>query len=107
MKKQKNVEIGNRIRLLRNAKGLTQDKIAEIIDVSLRVWNDTENGRQAVTIDFLLKLNKHFDISLDYILTGSMSSESDCPLVSHYNRCPENKKEKLVTAVSSWIDMIS
>jgi transcriptional regulator with XRE-family HTH domain len=105
MDKEVNVAIGNRVRALRNSYGMTQDKIAKRIKVTLRMWSDVENGRKSVPLDFLFKLKEEFGVNVDYMLTGEVSAETSCPLALHYNRCPDDKKDKLVVIVGGLVDL--
>lgn len=107
MKSQHSVDIGNRLRQLRKSQEMTQEQIANEIDVSLRVWSDAENGHKGVTKSFLAKLQKRFDISVDYILNGEIPTNNDCPLIVLYKRCPPNKREKLVDTIESLVEFMS
>ncbi|MBE6708547.1 MAG: helix-turn-helix transcriptional regulator [Ruminococcaceae bacterium] len=63
-------EIGKRIQLRRKQKGLTQEQIAEAMNVSIQMVSNLERGNKAIRIDNLVSISKILDISTDYILTG-------------------------------------
>lgn len=64
---------GARIKELRLKNGLTQEKLAEdmnITDVHLR---RLENGTRAGSIELLIELAQYFHVSLDYLILGRES----------------------------------
>lgn len=56
-----------RLLLLRNEKGLTQEDIADIVNVSRQTYATFEKGAN-VGSDVLLKLAKYYAVSLDYLV---------------------------------------
>ena len=64
-------EIGQRIKELRNSYGYTQDKLAEMVDLTTDHIRSMEAGRRGVTAETLSKLKRVFNVSADYLLTGS------------------------------------
>lgn len=56
-----------RIKELREAAGLSQKKIAEIMELHRTQYQRYETGESPVTIDFLMKLADFYNVSLDYI----------------------------------------
>ncbi|MCI8383772.1 MAG: helix-turn-helix transcriptional regulator [Clostridia bacterium] len=58
----------NRIKELRNEKGLLQSDVAKYIGKSERIVGFYENGERDPNTDTLLKLSELFDVSVDYIL---------------------------------------
>ena len=63
----------NRIRELRNEKGLRQEDLAAMINLSQQTISRLENGENALTSDILINLSKVFHVSADYILKLSDS----------------------------------
>lgn len=58
----------NRLKELRTARGLSQEQLAERIDVSRQVITKWENGSGTPKIENLLALAKYFGISVDSLL---------------------------------------
>lgn len=50
-------KVGNRIRELRNERGLTQEKLGHIADIDRTYINSVENGRRNISIENLEKLS--------------------------------------------------
>ncbi len=56
-----------RIKELREAAGLSQNKVAEIMELHRTQYRRYESGESPITIEFLLKLADFYNVSLDYI----------------------------------------
>jgi transcriptional regulator with XRE-family HTH domain len=64
------VEIGKRIAALRNANGLSQENLAELLDCSVKHISHAERGLTYLSVEKYLFLSRYFDCSLDYMLQG-------------------------------------
>ncbi len=62
--------IGNRIRQMRRARGLTQEQLAETLGISDRYIRDLEKGRRMGSVDLLTDFADFFGVSLDYLVLG-------------------------------------
>ena len=62
------LRFGKRVRELRYAKGMSQEKLAEIADIDRTYITGIENGRRNVSITILEKLAKALDVSLSVLL---------------------------------------
>ena len=63
-------KMGIRIYNRRKSLKLTQEKLAEMIDVSTQMISNLELGKKAIRPENLIKLCAALNISADYILTG-------------------------------------
>lgn len=57
-----------RIRDLREDSDMTQSKMAEILNCSQQVYSNYELGQRDIPTYILIKLSKHYNVSVDYIL---------------------------------------
>ena len=64
-------ESGKRIRLLREAAGISRAGLAEIIGVSADALRKIERGTNGGRIDTLVQLAEFFQVSLDYLVCGN------------------------------------
>ena len=64
------VQIGTRIAQRRKELNLTQEKLAEQMNVSIQMVSNLERGNKAIRIDNLLRISEILGVSTDYILTG-------------------------------------
>ena len=60
-------ESGKRIAALRKEKGLTQEQLAEKLNISTSTLGKIERGIQGFSIDLLIEIGIFFGISTDYI----------------------------------------
>lgn len=67
-------KIGENIRLFREEKKFSQDDLAEIMDVNRSTISKIENGKFAITIDYIVKFGWHLDF--DFILTKKSKTEN-------------------------------
>lgn len=58
----------DRLKLLRNAKGLTQQNIADYLGISRPTYTRYETGEREPDQDTLLKLADFFEVTVDYLL---------------------------------------
>ena len=72
MLNQKLIEIGNRISKKRKQLNLTQEVLAEKMNVSVQIISNLERGNKSIKIENLLKLCEILNVSTDYILKGEL-----------------------------------
>ncbi len=75
------VDMGRRIYERRKSLGMTQEELAEKMDVSPQTISYTEQGTKAMRPENLVKLCRILDVSTDYILTGETPSPKSDSLV--------------------------
>lgn len=56
---------------------MTQEKLAEELNIGHVHMNSIENGRKGCSIDLLLELSEFFGVSTDYLLTGQNDSKKE------------------------------
>ncbi|MDE1548691.1 helix-turn-helix transcriptional regulator [Jeotgalibaca caeni] len=57
----------NRIEELRKEKGITQDELAQILEVSRQTISSLENGRYNPSIQLAFKIGKYFGLYIEEI----------------------------------------
>ncbi|MCR5344669.1 MAG: helix-turn-helix domain-containing protein [Lachnospiraceae bacterium] len=65
-------DVGNRIMERRKKLGLTQERLAELSDVTTQFVSYAESGKRAMRPENLLKLASALNVSVDYLLTGEI-----------------------------------
>lgn len=58
----------NRLKFLREEKGLTQPQVAKILNLSTPAYSLIENEQRRMSAKMLEKLAEYFNVSTDYIL---------------------------------------
>ena len=87
------LSMGKRLRTYRVLNHYTQENMAEILDISLKHYSEVERGITGLSIEKLIFLSDHFEISLDYLLKGNISEQTlPSPLTEIYQACPDDKK---------------
>ena len=94
-------EIGERISRRRKHMGLTQEQLAEKMDVSIQMISNLERGVKAIRIDNLVKLSQILNVSTDYILTGQKPS-GDIDTLSKQISQLSSEKQGLIEVIISY-----
>ena len=68
---------GQRIQEARMTRGITQEEFAEEIDVSPSYDQKLERGVRTCSLDILVSIAEHLNVSTDYRLTGKRSSTKE------------------------------
>ena len=86
------IEIGGRIRKSREGLMMTQERLAELLDVSVKFVSDIELGAKGMSLKTLNKLSANLLVSTDYILYGS--NEGDVgEFLMLIRKCPKDKRK--------------
>ena len=75
-RKELNIQIGERVKISRESAGLTQEKLAEYVDVSIQYISDLERGVVGASLKTMIKICTVLKVSSDYILMGKQHSET-------------------------------
>jgi len=89
------VEIGKRIQGRRKQMGLTQEQLADKMDVSIQMVSNLERGNKSIRIENLIKLSEILNISTDYILTGKETTE-DMQVLTEQMASLSQKERKMM-----------
>lgn len=63
------MDLGKKIMTMRNEKNLSQEQLAEKLNVTRQTISNWENGKFYPDIDSLVNLSKFFNVSLDVLLS--------------------------------------
>lgn len=69
------IEMGQRVARRRKELHLTQEQVAEQVNLSIQSISCVELGKKAIRPENLVNLCRVLNISCDYILTGEISNE--------------------------------
>ena len=92
-----------RIKSLRKKSGLTQEQLAEKINVTSTYIVKIENSQRTGSIEFSVELAKCFGVSLDYLLLGEEVGNKKQVL----QRVIRSSKPKWMENSSPWARMFS
>lgn len=94
-KKESNVQIGERVKLAREQAKLTQERLAEDIEVSPQYISDLERGVVGISIPTLKRLCVTLGISSDQILFGQQT-EGIAEVIAEQCRCLSKPQQVLL-----------
>lgn len=70
-----NILIGSKIAKLRKEHNMTQEQLAEKLDISIKHCSAVERGLSSLSLEKLIDVSNLFDISLDYLVKGDLNSD--------------------------------
>ena len=73
-KKLDKLTMGDRIKVARKKLGLTQEMLAERVEVSAFYIGEVERGTKTPSLDLFIKLVEVLDVSADYLLRDKVST---------------------------------
>ncbi len=74
LKELNQIAVGRRIRTIREARGMSREALAEIVDISPQFIADIEYGNKGMSIRTLFFLKQALGVTSDYILAGNLYS---------------------------------
>ena len=102
-KKEINIQIGEQIRTAREQAKLTQEALAEKIEVSPQYVSDLERGVVGISIPTLKRACVALGVSSDQILFGTASEDRNAAIEK---RC-SNLSDEAFTALLNMVDIFS
>lgn len=89
--------MGERMKIQRKLMRLTQEQMAEKLDISIKHYSEAERGIIGLSVENLIKVSEILGLSLDYLLKG-ISIEYPVParIMEIYRDCPDSKKKLLL-----------
>ncbi|MFC5530672.1 helix-turn-helix domain-containing protein [Cohnella yongneupensis] len=99
--------IGSRIRKAREGKGITQELLAESLDVSNAYISKIERGRSAANLENLGKICTVLEMSTEYLLSGTSTTEDDYlrhEIIEMLEGCPPHKIRLIAQVIKPIIE---
>lgn len=99
-------DMGLRIKSKRKALKLTQEVVAEMLDISVKHFSEVERGLTGLSIENLIKLSNILGVSIDYIIKGDADSENEWGyLLSALQKVPQEKRDSVKMLINTVIDL--
>ena len=100
------MKLPDKIIKLRKATGISQEELAERLNVSRQAISRWENGSALPDAQNILQISKLFGVTADYLLNDDYESDSDIPAVKTATQETENlflrkKQLHLIAAIFS------
>ena len=89
------IEMGKRLKEKRKALGLTQEQLAEKLNISIKHYGGVERGIAGLSIENLIELSNILGVSLDYLIKGEFPENDILPerIRELYLSCPVSKRQ--------------
>ena len=89
--------MGERMKAQRKLMHLTQEQMAERLDISIKHYSEAERGIIGLSVENLIKTSEILGISLDYLIKGiSIDYPIPSKMIEIYKNCPDSKKKILL-----------
>lgn len=106
-KKQENIQIGLRVKQAREAAGLTQERLAELVDVTAQFLSSVERGAVGLSVPVLSRLCSVLLVSSDFILVGNTETADVTSLTARLSRLPPEHIENVEEILNRYIEGIA
>lgn len=92
------ISIGKRMRERRKALHLTQEQMAEKLNISIKHYGGVERGDAGLSIENLIEASNILGVNLDYLIKGDEQPDNIMPsrIKEIYFDCPQEKRQHIV-----------
>jgi transcriptional regulator with XRE-family HTH domain len=98
------LEIGNRIRNIRESLRYSREVFSELINISESFLSQIERGEKSISLKTLMSISSVSGFSTDYILFGSAENNTT---IKKINTFLLNKPDKILTLIYNIVRSIS
>ena len=98
------VRIGERLYKKRKELGVTQEKMAEQLEMSASYYRDVERGRKHISIENILLVYERTGMDPDYLLAGE--ELKDKAVMEIFKNCPEEKQPALEQVLADLAEIL-
>lgn len=99
-------EVGKRISNLRKSYGYTQEKLAEMADISIQFLVQIEHGKKTMKVGTLRKLSAALSVSSDYIINGSEAYCENAEINALLSKLSEENRELATKLLKVFVETI-
>lgn len=103
MKKDCNIEIGERLKVIRQNLGKSQAEIAEILNISDEHYRKLESGSTGLTIDKIKLLYEKLNVDPSWLLVGKPMKEFDLDM--YLVNCSKEQRNELLRRCLNYISV--
>lgn len=98
-RKELNVQIGDRIKRARENAGMTQERLASYIDVSVQYVSDLERGVVGASVKTIIKIATILKVSCDFLLLGKETGDESPGHIVHRMNHLEPSQQKILDEI--------
>lgn len=100
------IAIGSRIKAERRSRGISQEKLAELVSVSPHYIYEIERGMKAMSLETLINIISALEISADYLIFGKQQLET-APLYDQLKLMSEERRLRAENAFKALLPYIA
>ena len=89
--------IGQKIKEVRNDRGLTQDNLAEKVTVNVSHVSNIETGKTKVSLTLLVSISNALNVTVDYLLGNEYHNPTSTTEKELFNTIQDMNNDKLET----------
>ena len=101
------ISIGRRISGIRKERGYTQEKLAELANISVQFLSDIENDKKNMTVITLKKVADALCVTTDYIIYGREISSENFMINAMIETLSDKKKENAAKLIGVFADAVN
>lgn len=101
--------MGDRIKETRKNRGLTQEQLAERLDISVEYVSQIERGMKIPSMQIFIKLVETLDVSADYLLRDAVSTRNlygDKQMSSKLERLTPKQRAAIGAIIDTYIEYL-
>lgn len=106
-KKEINIQIGEQIKLARENSKITQEQLAEYIEVSPQYISDLERGVVGISISKLKRLCESLHVTSDQILFSAKPENNVAVIMEKCKSLPKEQFDILSDIINKFIEAMS
>lgn len=103
LKKELVNDIGVRIYERRKKLGYTQERVAEMANLSHQFFSAVETGKKNIKAESIVKLSNALEVSCDYLLTGKSNAIDLSYLLKSVDKLNENQLKCLEEIIKNFV----
>ena len=99
--------VGKYIREYRKKRNMSQETLAEMIDVSVPYISQLETAQKYPSLETLINIANVLDVSPNHLLRDTMNDEYEMKrsvMLDEISELPEREQERIFTVVRAMID---
>ena len=105
MEKNKIYGIGKRIAEMRRSKKMTQEALADILNVTPKHISHVERDCASLSLNNLIKISEIFDCSLDYLILGKIHPKTFSIIPEDIVQILNSNNEEELLRLSKYLDI--
>lgn len=92
------VSMGERLKKQRKLLHMTQEELAERLNISVKHYGGVERGNAGLSLENLVEVSNILGVNLDYLIKGEENTEEIIPsrIKEIYLNCPPEKRQHII-----------